>query len=97
MIMWNTDVNAPSCPGEIVDESGQTRLIQTDLDWPGIASTFGWSTREVQHKCKHAATDGTVDCEDCGMAASDFILAAGDWLRDNHGATAEDPGYFGDN
>ena len=23
-----------------------------------------------------------------------FISAAGEWLRDNHGATADDPGYF---
>jgi len=24
----------------------------------------------------------------------EFISAAGEWLRDNHGATADDPGYF---
>lgn len=41
--------DAPCCV-KIVSEDGQDRLIQTDFDFPGIASCFGWSTREVQ-KC----------------------------------------------
>jgi hypothetical protein len=47
-ITWNTDVNAPGCPGEIVNEDGRTILVQTDWDYPGVASTFGWSIRDVQ-------------------------------------------------
>lgn len=43
--------------------------------------------------CDHSSTDGTVDCK-CGVTASQFIQAAGEWLRDNDGAEAEDPGYF---
>lgn len=122
-ITWNTEVNAPCCPGEIVAQDGQTRLIDTDWDYPGTASTFGWTLKDVQRckwckrvqtitcdtdeekfvcehcgknikMCDHDATDGTVDCKACGTTATDFITAAGDWLRDNDGATADDPGYF---
>jgi len=130
MISWNTDVNAPCCPGEIVDdETGDTILIQTDWDYPGTANSFGWSPRNVQQArcecgqqldwpytiqagdpcgpdgvcevccrhyppCDHSFTDGTVECPECGVTADEFIAAAGEWLRDNDGATAEDPGYF---
>ena len=120
-ITWNTDVNAPSCPGEIVDESGRSILIQTDFDYPATATTFGWSVRNVQRcpdcgelstagpvvglcddcdhawesgLCDHSHTDGTVDCPDCGVTASEFISAAGDWLREHDGETVDDPGYF---
>lgn len=130
MITWNTDVNAPCCPGEIVNDDGRTVLIQTDWDYPGTASSFGWSLDQVQkcpvcgavhtlpscghdefccdgcdgeedqdadmmHDCcDHDGTDGTVDCKACGLTAGDFIAAAGEWLSENDGATAEDPGYF---
>ena len=133
-ITWNTNVNAPCCPGEIVgppleqerDDRGrfrpverQTILIQTDWEYPAVANSFGWSLRTVQRckecgrvdtaihgerwecaecgnrnkTCDHDSTDGTVDCP-CGVGAMEFISAAGEWLRDNHGATADDPGYF---
>lgn len=123
-ITWNTDVNAPCCPGEIVDDrDGQTILVQRDYDFPGVAGTFGWSIRNVQRcpackstdtsqdddnvicdncdcrcqtfeACDHDGTDGTVNCPECGVTAAEFISAAGAWLRDNDGATADDPGYF---
>lgn len=142
-ITWNTDVNAPCCPGEIVAEDGRTLLIQTDWDYPGTARSFGWDMRTVQkpsrrgfdfktdcgvmlcedcgyplypmevcHEerpdecpecgghctqfavCDHGSSDGTVDCKECGCTASKFIEAAGEWLRENDGATADDPGYF---
>lgn len=99
MITWNTDVNAP-CAGEILAEDGRSVLVQTDWDYPGTADTFGRDKREVQQEdrrerpCDHSGTDGTVDCPDCGLTATDFIAAAGDWLAANDGATAEDPGYF---
>lgn len=123
MITWNTDVNAPGCPGEIVGPNGQTRLIQTDWDYCGTASSFGWSVQQVQmcpacgergvktdcdhefqctndecrvhlfEPCDHG-TDGTVDCRKCGIKNHHFISAAGDWLSENDGAEAEDPGYF---
>ena len=124
-ITWNTDVNTPGCPGEIVPEVGEPILIQTDFDYPGTATTFGWSLRQVQRcpecgrvadgpvpnhgtmahcpdcdhgwedgLCDHGHTDGTADCPDCGVTALDFISAAGGWLRDHDGETADDPGYF---
>lgn len=88
--------NAPGCL-LIESDNGKDILVQTDWDLPGIASTFGWSLREVQlpdQDCEHPNTDGTIDCECCGLKASQFIAAAGEWLNDNDGATAEDPGYF---
>lgn len=106
-ITWNTDVNAPCCPGEIVNEDGRSILIQTDWDFPGVARTFGWDMKDVQkwpdeeelakaefEPCDHESTDGTVKCKDCGCTPSDFISAAYDYLRENDGATADDPGYF---
>ena len=80
---------------------GRTRLIQTDWDYPGVASTFGWSTRQVQakgrkrrNKCRHDGTDGTVDCRECGVTASEFISAAGEFLTTVDGKIVDDPGYF---
>lgn len=180
-IIWNTDISAPCCPGQIVDATtGRTILIQAGWDYPGTASTFGWSLSEVQakqrtasferfsltlpreaiedcshpgpcdndvelwadyidrpdectpealrdelreygawdaeeladdaanwrriiwlaagnlkeEKCEHNDTDGTVDCKECGCTASYFINAAYDWLIENDGAEADDPGYF---
>ena len=105
-ITWNTDVNAPCCPGEILGDNGESSLVQTDYDYPGVASTFGWNIVDVQpdddddrvlcrdSQCDHSGTDGTVDCNDCGMTASEFISAAGEFLADNDGATVDDPGYF---
>lgn len=74
MITWNTDVNAPCCPGEIIDdETGATVLIQTDWDCPGVASTFGWSTQSIQ-RCQSCGHMQEVDpqavaqfeCGECG-------------------------------
>lgn len=78
-------------------EDGRDILIQTDYDYPGTASTFGWSPRAIQPEsgeCDHTGTDGTVKCPDCGMSASAFICAAYQFLMDNAGKTVRDPGYF---
>lgn len=72
------------------NETGEDFLIQTDYDYPGIASTFGWPGHE------HGETDGTVDCPVCGKKAMEMINDAQKWLDDHIGATVEDPGYFGD-
>lgn len=100
-ITWDTNVNAP-CVGKIMADDGQTLLIQTDWDYPGVASTFGWSTRSTQVNrntvddpiCTHNGTDGTVDCPECGCTVSDFIEDARNYLEDNDGVSVEDPGYF---
>lgn len=58
------------------DES-KTVLVQTDWDYPGVASSMGWQA------CEHGDTDGTVDCPH--HKASDMIAAAYDWIRDREG------------
>jgi hypothetical protein len=120
-ITWDTDVNAPCCPGQIVNDAGKTILIQCDYDFPGVAVTFGWSLVNIQkcdcgeisnidalgeetfvcshcdqHMsiCDHGGTDGTIDCPECGLTAIEFIEASRDFLENNDGATADDPGYF---
>jgi len=67
-------------------EDGRDVLVQTDWDFPGIASTFGWIP------CPCGRTDGTVDC--AHKTASDMIAEARAFLDDHIGATTEDPGYF---
>jgi len=71
----------------IVAEDGRDIQVQTDWDFPGTASTFGWQP------C-HNSTDGTVTCPDCGKTATEMITEAADFLDDNIGAEADDPGYF---
>jgi hypothetical protein len=79
------------------DDNTDDVLVQTDWDYPGIASTFGWWIGAVApNGCTHDGTDGTIDCPGCGTPASVFIEAAGDYLDENIGAVADDPGYFHD-
>ena|ERR1035437_1021040 len=131
MIMIDTDCSAPGCVCQIRGGNGmrKTILIQPDWDYPGTASSFGWSTMNVQrckecgkclrilapddapHSfpmyfacencealvqpcCEHRNTDGTVDCKLCGVTATDFINSAGEYLSNNDGKEADDPGYF---
>jgi|ERR1035437_2867227 hypothetical protein len=35
-----------------------------------------------------------VDCKLCGVTATDFINSAGEYLSNNDGKEADDPGYF---
>ncbi len=69
---------------------------QTDWDFPAAAESLGWSLRRVQIRgsevvamarigrakgdCEHRRTGGTARCPDCGIAASEFIAAASDYL-----------------
>jgi hypothetical protein len=70
-----------------IPEDDREILIQTDWDYPGIASTFGWVP------CRECGeTDGTVDCSH--RTAGDMIDEAFDYLIENEGETVEDPGYF---
>jgi hypothetical protein len=66
--------------------NGREILVQTDWDFPGLASTFGWSP------CSCGATDGTVDCDH--RTADEMIADARDFLRAHAGDTTDDPGYF---
>lgn len=94
------------------DGEWRSILVQTDYDYPGVAGTFGWWPGMVPvppdyaypvaigdfRSCpsEHDGTDGTVACPTCGQTASAFIASAADWLDDHDGATADDPGYFGE-
>lgn len=79
-------------------------LVQTDYDYPGVATAFGWNLGAIPIESRpdavvfcpsdHAGTDGTIDCPDCGSSAAYLIAAADAYLRDNPGMVAPDPGYF---
>lgn len=68
-------------------DTGSTRLIQTDWDYPGVASSFGWSHG-------HGETDGTIECPVCHKSASEMITEAAEYLDDHIGDEIDDPGYF---
>lgn len=70
----------------LVAEDGQELLIQTDWDFPGVATTFGWQP------CHCGRTDGTVDC--AHRTASEMIADAVAFLDEHLGESVEDPGYF---
>ena len=77
----------------IVDnDTGKDILIQTDWDYPGIASTFGWSPCDECVLSCEGGTDGTVDCK--ARNASEMISEAASYLDDHIGDSVEDPGYF---
>lgn len=83
----------------IAAADGRTALVESDRDYPGLASTFGWSVTDSRGAsgwdfCPHDGTDGTIDCGTCGRTVSAFINSASDFLAEHVGATVEDPGYF---
>jgi hypothetical protein len=59
------------------DNPADTVLIQTDWDFPGVASRTGFVA------CEHGDTDGTIDCPH--HKAGDMISAAYGWLSDRAG------------
>jgi len=71
-ITLNTEVNASNFCFEVLAEDGRSVFCQTDWDYCGFASTFGWSVRNVQ-KCRecgkvHINIDyhaDTCTCEEC--------------------------------
>lgn len=67
--------------------TGRDFLVQIDFDRCGIASDFGWVPCPF---C--SSTDGTVDCKHRKVGA--MIQSATNFLDDNIGNIAEDPGYF---
>jgi hypothetical protein len=70
----------------LVAENGHSILVQQDWDFPGLASTFGWSP------CPCGTTDGSIDCEH--RTVTEMIADARDFLTAHVGDTADDPGYF---
>lgn len=71
----------------LVNDDGRDILIQTDYEYPAVASLFGWSPCE---ECRE--TDGTIDCRH--KTASTMISEAAEFLDDHIGESVEDPGYF---
>lgn len=86
MIQLGQPTDVPGCLAVIVNEENECILVQSDWDWPGIASTFGWVP------CPCGETDGTIDCKH--RKASEMIQEAGRWIQDHYGEVVEDPGYF---
>ena len=72
---------------ELESESGESVLFQTDWDFPGTASSYGWQA------CECGETDGTIDC--AHKTASEMIGQAADYLDEHIGDVIDDPGYFG--
>jgi len=90
ILLCETDV--PNCPCKVVkldsemNQTDESILIQTDWDYPGIASTFGWIP------CTCGETDGTIDCSH--HTVSEMIQNARQYIEDHIGDTVDDPGYF---
>lgn len=61
---------------------GDSVLVQSDWDYPGVASRTGFVP------CECGATDGTVDCPH--RTASDMISAAYGWLEARDGLSFPD-------
>jgi hypothetical protein len=76
----------------------RTVLVQRDWDYPGVASSFGWSPARVNRKCpEHCnGTDGTITCPACRTPVGNYISSAADYLDRiaDSSKSAEDPGYF---
>lgn len=75
-------------------QDGREILIQTDWDYPSVASNFGWYHQCDTDNLVHGETDGTVDCPVCGKKASTLIVEAQDFLDEHIGDIIEDMGYF---
>lgn len=78
----------------VAHDDGREFLVQSDFEYPGIASTFGWKGPKPWRGCHHRFTDGTIDCPECGKSASSMIVEARLYLDENIGKRVEDPGYF---
>lgn len=67
------------------ETGNESVLFQTDWDFPGLARSLGWNGKIGRERCEHRGTDGTVNCPDCGITASEFIGAASAWLDKHNG------------
>lgn len=54
-------------------------LVQTDWDWPGVATNMGWQA------CNCGGTDGTVDCKNCNRTATEMISEAYEFICEREG------------
>lgn len=70
----------------LVGHNGRSILVQSDWNFPKLASVFGWSP------CHCGTTDGTIDCEH--RSVQEMISEAHNFLRAHAGDKTDDPGYF---
>ena|GEM_PF-2289199 len=75
------------------DQDERTIFVQTDWDFPGWASCFGWVA------CECGATDGATECRSCRRYPGEMIAEAKEFLygvhdRDEEDQWVNDPGYF---
>lgn len=76
--------------GQLVQSDWEFPRLAQDLGWSLLQVQVDKDGKIVHLKkvhrehskvnCQHSGTDGTVNCRDCGITASDFITAAGEWL-----------------
>ena len=78
----------------INEDTGEHILIQTDWDYPGLASSFGWSPCTHCRQGCRGRTDGTVDC--AKRSVGQHLTSAVKYLDAHIGDSINDPGYFGD-
>jgi len=91
-VATNKEVKAMGFKNRAAMEEELGILVQTDWDYPGTASTFGWSPcKGCKGDCR-GTTDGTVDCKK--KTASQMISDAREYLDNHVGKVVEDPGYF---
>ena len=72
--------------GCYLSDDKHSLLVQTDWDYPSLASNFGFVP------CECGETDGTVDCKH--KTVHEMIGEAIDFLDGKLGTIVSDPGYF---
>ncbi len=60
-------------------DDDRTVAIDSDWDFPAVASSMGWQA------CECGRTDGTVDCIDCKRQVSAMISEAYDYIEHRAG------------
>lgn len=70
----------------LVAEDGRSILLQSDWDYPKIASLFGYVP------CFCGQTDGTIQC--AHRTPGEMIDEAKSYLLDRVYESVDDPGYF---
>lgn len=74
-----TPVNKRTAKQYKSETGDESRLFQSDWDFPALAQNLGWNMARTA-KCSHRGTDGSVKCPDCGKTPSYFIGKAQGWL-----------------
>lgn len=68
-------------PSTAQDLGWSLSCVQKQLG--GHVTVFKRRPKRGRGYCEHDGTDGTIACPSCGVSASDFIEAAGEYLHDH--------------